>query len=170
MLTFFSRVIRLFLVVCLLGVTVVAAGAAIAPQIADLKGAVSGEAVTISFTPHLLPMIRGIHATVYADARNGGDGLQSLFENYYQNEPFVDVMPACSHPETRSVRVTNVLDLSAEQVRDFRAAYELQPWVAKFADKLLSLGYLVPLRRRMRWPRRASPRIRIRWARSSVAT
>ena len=44
MLTFFSGVIRLFLVVCLLGVTVVAAGAALAPQIADLKGAVSGEA------------------------------------------------------------------------------------------------------------------------------
>ena len=43
-LTFFSGVIRLFLVVCLLGVTVVAAGAALAPQIADLKGAVSGEA------------------------------------------------------------------------------------------------------------------------------
>lgn len=70
-------------------------------------------AAELVFTPHLMPMIRGIHATVYANARNGGDGLQSMFENYYQNEPFVDVMPACSHPETRSVRGANVCRIAA---------------------------------------------------------
>ncbi len=59
------------------------------------------------FTPHLMPMIRGIHATVYADARGSADRVQSLFEDYYRDEPFVDVMPAGSHPETRSVRGAN---------------------------------------------------------------
>ena len=60
------------------------------------------------FTPHLMPMIRGIHATVYADARDATDRLQLVFEDYYRNEPFVDIMPAGSHPETRSVRGANV--------------------------------------------------------------
>jgi len=59
------------------------------------------------FTPHLMPIIRGIHATVYADARGSADQVQSLFEEHYRNEPFVDVMPAGAHPETRSVRGAN---------------------------------------------------------------
>ena len=74
--------------------------------------------VQLVFTPHLMPMIRGIHATVYADARNGGNGLQSMFENYYQNEPFVDVMPSCSHPETRSVRGANVCRIAAHYLSE----------------------------------------------------
>jgi N-acetyl-gamma-glutamyl-phosphate reductase len=59
------------------------------------------------FTPHLMPMIRGMHATVYADAKNGDAKIQQIFENFYNDEPFVDVMPAGSHPETRSVRGAN---------------------------------------------------------------
>ena len=70
-------------------------------------------AAELVFMPHLMPMIRGIHATVYADARNGGDGLQSLFEKYYKDEPFVDVMPASSHPETRSVRGANICRIAS---------------------------------------------------------
>jgi N-acetyl-gamma-glutamyl-phosphate reductase len=60
------------------------------------------------FTPHLMPIIRGIHATVYADARGSADQVQSLFEDHYRDEPFVDVMPAGAHPETRSVRGANI--------------------------------------------------------------
>jgi len=67
--------------------------------------------VELVFTPHLMPMIRGIHATVYAAARGAADATQSLFEDYYRDEPFVDVMPAGSHPETRSVRGANVCRL-----------------------------------------------------------
>jgi N-acetyl-gamma-glutamyl-phosphate reductase len=67
--------------------------------------------VELVFTPHLMPMIRGIHSTVYADARGAADATQSLFEDYYRDEPFVDVMPAGSHPETRSVRGANVCRL-----------------------------------------------------------
>jgi N-acetyl-gamma-glutamyl-phosphate reductase len=82
------------------------------PEIQAILQTVDADAGLV-FTPHLMPMIRGIHATVYADARNGGDGLQSVFENYYREEPFVDVMPANSHPETRSVRGANVCRIAA---------------------------------------------------------
>ena len=64
--------------------------------------------VDLVFTPHLMPMVRGIHATVYADALQSGDSVQSLYEDFYRDEPFVDVMPSGSHPETRSVRGANV--------------------------------------------------------------
>ena len=59
------------------------------------------------FTPHLMPMIRGIHATVYADAQGPCKDVQKSFEEFYRNEPFVDVMPAGSYPETRSVKGAN---------------------------------------------------------------
>ena len=58
------------------------------------------------FVPHLTPMIRGIHATLYAQLTKEVD-LQALYEKRYANEAFVDVMPAGSHPETRSVRGAN---------------------------------------------------------------
>ena len=69
-------------------------------------------AADLVFTPHLMPMIRGIHATVYADARGSADQVQNQFEDYYRDEPFVDVMPAGSHPETRSVRGVNICRLA----------------------------------------------------------
>lgn len=62
--------------------------------------------VGLTFVPHLLPMIRGIHATLYVRAKGDMD-LQSLYEQAYAGEPFVDVLPAGSHPETRSVRGAN---------------------------------------------------------------
>ena len=62
--------------------------------------------VGLTFVPHLTPMIRGIHATLYASLVKDVD-LQSLYEERYRNEPFVDVMPAGSHPETRTVKGGN---------------------------------------------------------------
>jgi len=56
--------------------------------------------------PHLLPMTRGIHATLYAWA-NAETDLQALFELRYVDESFVDVLPAGAHPETRTVRGVN---------------------------------------------------------------
>jgi N-acetyl-gamma-glutamyl-phosphate reductase len=69
--------------------------------------------VGLTFVPHLTPMIRGIHATLYAElsADSAGD-LQQLFESRYESEPFVDVLPAGSHPETRSVRGANTCRIS----------------------------------------------------------
>jgi N-acetyl-gamma-glutamyl-phosphate reductase len=76
--------------------------------------------VKIHFIPHLLPIIRGIHSTVYArilpEAREAN--FQQLFENFYKNDVFVDVMPYPSHPETRSVKGTNMLRLAVHQQDD----------------------------------------------------
>ena len=72
----------------------------------ELSIAAKGD-VGLTFVPHLTPMIRGIHATLYARITRELD-FQGLFENRYANEPFVDVMPPNSHPETRSVRSANI--------------------------------------------------------------
>lgn len=64
-------------------------------------------AAELVFVPHLMPMIRGIHATMYAELTAGVDQLQEQFESYYADEPFVDVMPEGSNPETRSVKGAN---------------------------------------------------------------
>jgi len=77
------------------------------PEIRQGLEAVSGVPVGLTFVPHLTPMIRGIHATLYAQLQTGGDDLQTLFETRYRDEPFVDVLPAGAHPETRSVRGAN---------------------------------------------------------------
>ncbi|RRJ83456.1 N-acetyl-gamma-glutamyl-phosphate reductase [Aestuariirhabdus litorea] len=62
----------------------------------------------LTFVPHLTPMIRGIHATLYASLTQEVEDLQALFEQRYRDEQFVDVMPAGSLPETRSVRGANL--------------------------------------------------------------
>jgi N-acetyl-gamma-glutamyl-phosphate reductase len=79
-----------------------------------LRRAAGGE-VGLTFVPHLTPMIRGIHATLYARVADRSVDLQALYEKRYANEPFVDVMPAGSHPETRSVRGANVCRLAVHR-------------------------------------------------------
>ena len=74
----------------------------------------AGKPVDFTFVPHLLPLIRGIHATLYAKISADID-LQSLFEKRYANEAFVDVLPAGSHPETRSVRGANVCRIAVHR-------------------------------------------------------
>ena len=64
--------------------------------------------------PHLTPMIRGIHATLYARMTKEAD-FQALFEKRYAGEPFVDVMPAGSHPDTRSVRAANMCRIAVHR-------------------------------------------------------
>lgn len=63
--------------------------------------------IGLTFVPHLTPMVRGIHATLYARVTREED-FQALFENRFAGEPFVDVLPPGSHPDTRSVRAANV--------------------------------------------------------------
>ena len=79
------------------------------PEIAQGLARAAGKPVGLVFVPHLTPMIRGIHATLYARLTKSttAAALQALFENRYAGEAFVDVMPAGSHPETRSVRGAN---------------------------------------------------------------
>lgn len=76
--------------------------------------AISGRKIGLTFVPHLVPMIRGIHSTLYApilpEARD--TDFQALYEEFYRNDRFVDVMPPGSHPETRSVRASNMLRIA----------------------------------------------------------
>ena len=74
-------------------------------SLASLEG-VSGRSLGLTFVPHLVPMVRGILATVYARITKDAD-FQALFEKRYAGEPFVDVLPPGSQPETRWVRGTN---------------------------------------------------------------
>lgn len=84
------------------------------PEIKQGLANISGEPVGLTFVPHLTPMIRGIHATLYAQI-NADVDLQALFEKRYANEPFVDVLPAGSHPETRSVRGANICRIAVHR-------------------------------------------------------
>ena len=78
------------------------------PEIRQNLRSIAGAAVDLTFVPHLLPMVRGIEATLYARLRDPeAKDLQDLYERRYVGEPFVDVMPPGSHPETRSVRGVN---------------------------------------------------------------
>lgn len=81
------------------------------PEIEQTLSEAAGLPLDLTFSPHLLPIIRGIHATLYTKD-DGSLDLQSLFESRYQNEPFVDVLPAGSQPETRSVKGSNMCRLA----------------------------------------------------------
>lgn len=78
------------------------------PEIREKLGLLADDEVGLTFVPHLLPMIRGIHATLYARLKDTTADLQALFEQRYAGEGFVDVLPAGSHPETRTVRGGNM--------------------------------------------------------------
>lgn len=79
------------------------------PEIEQGLQMLSEDPVSLTFVPHLVPMTRGIQATLYASLKSSeAVDLQALFEQRYANEPFVDVMPAGSVPQTRFVRGSNV--------------------------------------------------------------
>jgi N-acetyl-gamma-glutamyl-phosphate reductase len=87
------------------------------PETTQGLQAIAGRPVGLTFVPHLVPMIRGIHSTLYAtilpEARD--TDFQALYENHFKGEKFVDVMPAGSHPETRSVRASNKLRIAVHR-------------------------------------------------------
>ena len=84
------------------------------PEITQGLELAAHKAVRLIFVPHLTPMIRGIHATLYARITAETD-LQQLYEARYAREPFVDVLPAGTHPETRSVRGANVCRIAVHR-------------------------------------------------------
>jgi len=84
------------------------------PEIEQGLSAMTNRSVSLTFTPHLLPLIRGIHSTLYARLNKPTD-LQALFEQRFKDEYFVDVLPSGVFPETRSVRGTNMCRLSVCQ-------------------------------------------------------
>ena len=87
------------------------------PEISQGLSQVAGEAVGLTFVPHLTPMIRGIHATLYARLNKDVD-LQALYEKRYHGEAFVDVLPPGMHPETRSVRAANICRIAVHRPQE----------------------------------------------------
>ena len=87
------------------------------PETTQGLQAIAGRKIGLTFVPHLVPMIRGIHSTLYAtilpEARD--TDFQALYEGHFKGEKFVDVMPAGSHPETRSVRASNKLRIAVHR-------------------------------------------------------
>lgn len=87
------------------------------PEIRQGLSRIAGRPIGLTFVPHLLPLIRGIHATLYAPIKGDAD-FQSIYEKRYADEPFVDVMPARSHPDTRSVRASNSCRIAVHRPQD----------------------------------------------------
>jgi len=92
------------------------------PEIVQGLMIFAGKPVGLTFVPHLTPMIRGIHATLYGqlfspvDGKGAGiDDIQDLYEQRYRHEVFVDVLPQGSHPDTRNVRGSNNCQISIHQ-------------------------------------------------------
>ncbi len=84
------------------------------PEIVQQLSEFAGEPVKLCFVPHLLPTIRGILSTIYVQLTEKGMelDLQKIYEERYKGEPFVDVMPAGSLPETRMVRGSNFVRIA----------------------------------------------------------
>ena len=88
------------------------------PEIKERLSVANNGPVWVTFVPHLVPMIRGIHATLYARLTSDDRSLESIqawFELRYKDHPFVDVMPLGSHPDTRSVRGSNICRIALHQ-------------------------------------------------------
>jgi len=84
------------------------------PEICQGLDQAAGRKIGLTFVPHLTPMIRGIHATLYARIAKQAD-FQHLFEERYRAEPFVDVLPPGSQPDTRSVRAGNMCRIAVHR-------------------------------------------------------
>ncbi len=84
------------------------------PEVEQGLTVAAGKPVRVTFVPHLTPMIRGIHCTLYARITKEAD-FQKLFEDRFAGEPFVDVMPPGSQPDTRSVRASNMCRIAVHR-------------------------------------------------------
>ena len=85
------------------------------PEITQGLSLAAGKPVGLTFVPHLTPMTRGIHATLYSQLTASVDDIQALYEQRYQHETFVDVLPRGAHPSTRDVRGSNKCQIAIHQ-------------------------------------------------------
>ena len=87
------------------------------PEMEQELTALAGEKVTISFTPHLLPISRGILSTMYGSLVGSHDmqAIQTLYEDTYNKEPFVRICPQGTFPATQHVRGSNCCDIGLQQ-------------------------------------------------------
>jgi len=95
------------------------------PEIEQGLAKCAGSEVSLTFVPHLAPMIRGIHATLFATLLTDAVDLQALFERRYADEPAVDVLPWGEHPQTRSVRGSNICRIAVHRPGDRRTVVVL---------------------------------------------
>ncbi len=104
------------------------------PEMTEKLTQQTGKKIGLTFVPHLVPMVRGMESTIYATLVKDQtqSELQMLFENAYANEPFVDVMPAGSQPETRMVKGSNMCRMAI-----YRPAGSQQVIVTSVIDNLV---------------------------------
>ena len=87
------------------------------PEIEENLASICGEDVKLTFVPHLVPMVRGIHATLYVECIKDFEAYD-IFESFYVDEPFVDIMSADTPPNTKSVRASNFCRISFHKEKD----------------------------------------------------
>lgn len=94
-----------------------------APEMEQGIELLGGEGARVLFVPHLTPMDRGILATMYVRVRRGAGNasLQRVCEAYYQEEPFIRVLPAGQFPRTKDVSGTNYCQMAVTPLEDGRA-------------------------------------------------
>lgn len=85
------------------------------PEIRQGLADAAGRSVGLTFVPHLIPIVRGIHATLYGRLLDTEVDVQALYERRFQDEAFVDVMAPGSHPETRTVRGINMCRMAVHR-------------------------------------------------------
>ncbi|MBA5248597.1 MAG: N-acetyl-gamma-glutamyl-phosphate reductase [Gammaproteobacteria bacterium] len=88
------------------------------PEIKQELALLAGESVELTFVPHLVPMIRGMQATLYVDLLDNDIDIQSVFEDVYKDEHFVTILGAGVVPETRNVRASNFCQIAVQKVPD----------------------------------------------------
>ncbi|MDG2273328.1 MAG: N-acetyl-gamma-glutamyl-phosphate reductase [Halioglobus sp.] len=82
------------------------------PEIEQGLADIAAQQAQLTFVPHLLPIVRGIHSTLFARLLVDGEDLQALYEDTFAQEPFVDVLPAGVFPQTRTVKGANRCQIS----------------------------------------------------------
>ena len=85
------------------------------PEISQGLEIAAGKSIGLTFVPHLTPMIRGIHATLYAQLTDDSGDLQAIYEQRYMGERFVDILPQGTHPDTRNVKGSNLCQIAVHQ-------------------------------------------------------
>ena len=86
------------------------------PEIKQALEILAGEPVNFTFVPHLVPMIRGMQATIYVDLLDENIDIRPYFIDTYSNEPFVTILDDGVYPETRSVKSSNFCQISVQKI------------------------------------------------------
>lgn len=88
------------------------------PEIKQELELMAGKEVGLTFVPHLTPMIRGIHATIYVDLLDENTDVMSLYLDAYSDESFVTILPEGTCPETRSTKGANFCQIGIQKISD----------------------------------------------------